>query len=164
MIWQCSDRADIRALPLADRHYNRQKPGSPQFVAPGSCFVLLAYDLGSLWVTSWPNCEYVKHAWAGAWINSLFRRETTPVLASILIREAVAATRWFYGEPPCLGMVTFVDASKVRHKRDIGRCYRKAGFKHIGFTKGGLHAFQLEPCNMPAPEAPIGATLNLFTK
>ena len=29
MIWQKSNRADPRCLPLADRHYNRQKIGSP---------------------------------------------------------------------------------------------------------------------------------------
>jgi hypothetical protein len=162
MTWQLSHRADARALPLADRHYNRQKIGTPQFVPPGSCFVLLAVDGGSLWVTSWPRSEYVQHSWPGAWMNSLFRRETTPVLASELIREAVAGTRWFYGAPPSLGMLTFIDASKVRRKRDVGRCYRRAGFQHVGFTKGGLWAFQLEPDDMPEPEAPMGTTCRLF--
>lgn len=32
--WRLSWRADPRALPLADRHYNRQKIGSAQFVPP----------------------------------------------------------------------------------------------------------------------------------
>ena len=158
MNWTLSHRADTQALPLADRHYNRQKPGTPQFVPPGSCFVLIAS--GALWVTSFPYAQYTKHAWAGAWMNSLFRRESGP-LASELIREAVSCTRWFYGEPPALGMVTFVNADKVRHKRDPGRCYRKAGFKHVGFTEGGLWAFQLLPEDMPQPQAPHGAQLGL---
>jgi hypothetical protein len=34
MNWRMSHRADPLALPLADRHYNRQKPGSPQFMPP----------------------------------------------------------------------------------------------------------------------------------
>lgn len=42
MIWQLSDRADPEARRIADRHYNRQKPGTPQFVPPGRCLVLKA--------------------------------------------------------------------------------------------------------------------------
>ncbi len=53
------------------------------------------------------------------------------------------------GEPPALGMVTFVDASKVRRKRDPGRCYIRAGFRRVGFTQGGLHALQLLPADWP---------------
>jgi hypothetical protein len=152
--WHLSHRADPRALPLADRHYNRQKPGTPQFVPPGSCLVLLTEGADALWVTSWPLAEYTKHAWAGAWINSCFRNES-PHLSSDLILEAVAATRSFYGEPPPLGMVTFVDAGKVRHKRDPGRCYKKAGFVHRGFTEvNKLFAFQLLEDAMPEPWFP----------
>lgn len=63
--WRLSDRADPAALPVADRHYNRQKIGSPQFVPPGRCLVLLTEDRTALWVTSWPFAEYVRHAWGG---------------------------------------------------------------------------------------------------
>ena len=153
--WLRSHRFDPRALPLADRHYNRQKIGSPQFVPPGRCVVLLTSDADALWVTSWPFAAYVRHAWPGAWVNSLFRNESS-VLSSELIREAVAVTRGVFGEPPALGMVTFVDAAKTRRKRDPGRCYRKAGFRHVGETKGGLVALQLAPADMPAPLSPLG--------
>ena len=70
MIWHLSNRADPRARDIADRHYNRQKPGTPQFVPPGRCCVLYTEtDSGkALWVTSYPFAEYVKHQWAGAWI------------------------------------------------------------------------------------------------
>lgn len=100
MRWLLSHRADPRALPLADRHYNRQKIGSPQFVPPGRCLVLLTEEADALWVTSWPFEEYTKHAWAGAWVNSLFRSEASE-LSSEMIREAVAVTRWHFGDPPC---------------------------------------------------------------
>ena len=145
--WKLSHRADVRALPLADRHYNRQKIGSPQFVPPGRCLVFLTTDAGALWVTSWPFAQYVKHAWAGAWVNSLFRRESGP-LASALITQAVAMTRSFW-EPPELGIVSFVHASQTKRKRDPGRCYRRAGWQHVGFTKGGLWVFQQRPEDMP---------------
>jgi len=158
MSWHLSHRADKRALPLADRHYNRQKIGSPQYVPPGRCLCLLTEDAGALWVTSWPFAQYVKHKWPGAWVNSLFRRERGP-LASDLIREAVAATRWNWPEAPALGMITFVDARKVHHKRDPGRCYIKAGFHHVGEAKDGKLCFQLLPDEMPAARPPTGAQL-----
>lgn len=174
MRWTISDRGDPAALPLADRHYNRQSIGSPQFVPTGSCKVF-RHDK-ALWVTSWPKAEFVRHAWAGAWINSLFRNEGAG-LSSELIREAIAATRFFWVPPP-MGLITFVDASKVRHKRDPGRCYLRAGFtpavcpRHGGSdpacmacqsrTQKGLLAFQLLPAQMPDPEQPLGVMRPLF--
>lgn len=150
-IWRRSWRADPAAARIADRHYNRQKPGSPQFVPPGRCLVLLASDGQAVWVTSWPKPEYVRHEWPGAWINSLFRREDGPWVASDMIREAVAITRGHWPDVPDLGMVSFVDPGKVRRKRDPGRCYLKAGFRLAGETKGGLLAFQMVPDDMPDP-------------
>jgi hypothetical protein len=160
MVWTISYRADPLAVGIADRHYNRQKPGTPQFVPPGRCLVLLSDQ--AVWVTSWPFPEYVKHAWPGAWINSSFRREGGSMIASEMILQAVAATRWHFRESPSLGMVTFVDGSKVRRKRDPGRCYLRAGFKAVGETKGGLLAFQMLPDAMPEPQPPLGVTLDLL--
>jgi len=90
----------------------------------------------------------------------LFRNEGKD-RSSELIREAVAATRSIWPDVPVLGMVTFVDASKVRHKRDPGRCFLRAGFLRAGETKGGLLAFQLPPQNMPPPSPPLLETLPL---
>ena len=162
MRWSLSHRADVRALPLADAHYNRQKPGSPQFVPPGRCVVLLAGDPPvALWVSSWPFAEFVRHAWGGAWMCSCFRNIGAG-LSSELILEAVAATRAIWGDPPVLGMVTFVDREKTRRKRDPGRCYRRAGFVPCGETKGGLVALQLLPERMPNAEWPIDLSTPLF--
>jgi hypothetical protein len=156
MRWQLSHRGDPRAVRLADRHYNRQKPGTAQFVPPGRCVVLLSTCGLAVWVTSWPFAEYVKHEWAGAWVCSLFRNESEH-LSSELIREAVAVTRHLWPEVPELGMVTFVDPLKTRKKRDPGRCYRRAGWDVCGETKGGLVALQQLPEEMPEPEAPYTA-------
>lgn len=163
MRWTLSNRADPRARLIADRHYNRQKVGASQFVPPGRCLVLYgAEESGkAFWVTSWPFAEYTKHEWAGAWVCSAFRNEGLG-LSSDLIRDAVAATVWRWPEVPALGMITFVNASKVRKKRDPGRCFLRAGFEHCGETKGGLLAFRLAPENMPDPKAPMVRQLNLF--
>lgn len=160
MPWHLSWRTDPFGRDIADRHYNRQSVGADNFVPPGACLVLTMP--GALWVTSWPFPEYVMHAWPGAWINSTFRRESGDELASDLIRSAVAATRWRWPNVPDLGMVSFVDPRKVRHKRDPGRCYRKAGFRLVGETKTEwLLVWQLLPEDMPEPCAPIGGTLTL---
>lgn len=156
MYWKRSYKADQVARKIADRHYNRQKPGTPQFVPPGRCLVLLGDLNDALWVTSWQWPQYVKHDWPGAWINSLFRNESDQ-LSSELIRQAVAVTRWKFKEepPPDPGMVTFVDSSKVRKKKDPGWCYICAGFKRVGKTKGGLIALQMLPEEMPSEEEPL---------
>lgn len=159
MRWCASNRADPVAARLADRHYNRQKIGAPQFAPTGSCVVFLTDCARSFWITSAPFAEYVKHAWAGAWINSAFRQEKAGK-ASELIRQAVAATRAHYGEPPTLGMITFIDRTKVlptmvRGSAVWGWSYRKAGFVDAGETKGGLLALQLWPDAMPDPRAAL---------
>lgn len=154
VVWTISHRADPIARVLADRHYNRQKIGTPQFVPPGRCFVLRLPH--ALWVTSWPFAEYVQHAWAGAWVNSLFRHEGAS-RASDLIRTAVAATRVRWPNVPPLGIVSFVDPAHVRPTMRRGRaiygyCYLKAGWEHVGYTKGGLWVWQQLPATMPPPD------------
>jgi hypothetical protein len=145
---------------LADRHYNRRSVGAAQFVPPGQCVVLRTGCGRAAWVTLSQVAEYVDHDWPNAWLNSLFRNEGAG-LSSELIREAIAATLAVWPVPAPRGMVTFVDASKVRHKRDPGRCYLKAGFRRVGLTKGGLVVLQMLPQDMPPPQHAVGAQQRL---
>lgn len=164
MRWQLSNRSDPVAAAIADRHYNRQKVGSPQFVPPGKCVVLtIGNPATAFWVSSAPLAAYVKHQWAGAWVCTAFRNEGAG-LSSDLIREAVAATTFLWGPPPELGILTFVDTDEVRKKRDPGRCYRKAGFYYVGQSKGGLVALMLDPADFPEPQAPRAPRHGLKTK
>lgn len=142
-MWIKTNRADQECRVIADRHYNRQKIGSPQFTPPGRVLVLKTPCAKAVWATSWPFAQYVKHAWAGAWVNSIFRNEGAG-LSSELIRQAVVITAAHWETPP-LGMVSFVDRSKVRSKQNPGYCYLMAGFEHVGETKGGLLVFQMLP-------------------
>ena len=160
MIWQWSHRFDPAALQLADRHYNRQKPGTPQFVPPGRCMVLYAATPTgkAFWVTSWPFAEYTKHAWAGSWVCSAFRNEGAGV-ASDMIRAALACTVDAFGLA-APGMVTFVNRQKVRPTivrgaKVWGWTFRKAGFRDAGETKGGLLALYLPVSEMPAAIRPL---------
>ncbi len=166
MNWRLSHRAHDPANVLAKRHYNCQSPDSDQYMPPGSCFCLVTGEpANAVWGSSWPIAEYVKHEWAGAWVNSIFRSECAGT-ASELIRDAVSATRSFYGDPPTLGMVTFIDPKHVkprmiRSRPTWGWTYLKAGFKHVGYTKGGLWAFQMLPCDMPEAQPALGSQLEL---
>lgn len=160
-IWKRSHRFDLPARLLADRHYSRQKPGSPQFMPAGSCRVLVANNSKAVFGLSFPKAEFVKHAWAGAWIVSIFRNERAGPLASDMIRDAMAIMQTEY-EVPAIGCVTFVDPKKVpgvlcRGERVKGFCFFKAGFRAVGETKKGLIAWQLLPAEMPAPRALVAA-------
>lgn len=164
MRWCLSHRADPAAARLADRHYNRQKVGAPQFAPTGSCLVLVTDCGRAFWITSAPFAEYVKHAWAGAWVCSAFRSEGAGC-ASMLIRQAVAATLAYYGEPPDLGMVSFIDEKKVRPikvrgVKTWGWTWLKAGFRVSGRTKGGLLAVQMLPSDMPEPCSALSRSMH----
>lgn len=159
MRWHLSHRADSRALPLADRHYSRQKPGTSQFVRSGRCLVLLTEKADALWVSTFQT--FVKHGFVGVWECAMFRNEST-VLSSDLIREAMAATRWKWGEPPPRGFLTSVDADKVRRKRDPGRCFIRAGFERAGESKSGKLWLLCPPDRIPIPDAPINGVVGLL--
>lgn len=167
MIWVVSHRCDPEVRPLADRHYNRQSVGTPNFVPPGRCLVLKAgRPVSAFWVSSWPFAEYVRHRWAGAWVCSAFRRESGEEKASHMIRDALACTaeKW---PIPDLGMVTFIDRRhvrpvKVRGRQTWGRTWELAGFEFDGETKGGLLAYRISPDAMPKPETPRGSTPDLW--
>ena len=57
----------------------------------------------------------------------IFRNAGGP-LSSTIIRSAVAITAIEWNLAP---FITYVAINKVRHKRDPGRCFLKAGFKRI---------------------------------
>jgi hypothetical protein len=153
MDWHKSFRCDDEVRPLADRHYNRQKIGAKGFVPPGRCLVLKTQPVDAFWVTSYPFAEYVRHQWAGAFVCSAFRNEGNK-LSSELIRQAVSCTISIWNPPP-MGMITFVNKDKVKPKQHPGFCFLKAGFRHVGETKGGLLAFQMLPHEMPPPMSPM---------
>jgi hypothetical protein len=54
MIWTPTTKGNARCRALADRHYTRQKPGSPQWTRPGYSAVLYAStDVGEAVFVWW---------------------------------------------------------------------------------------------------------------
>lgn len=179
MRWQLSHRADDRARVIYDNHYSRRRSsiGKKQFVAPSEHCVLVI-PAAAMWVTV--AQKYVEHAWPSSWLCSAFRNETNApdyvgerLLSSELVLEALAASRAELGEPPPGGFVTFIDEGKTRHKRDPGRCFRKAGFHVSGSMPccadkpsrtidRDLLALHLAPADMPIAVAPLRTQGDLF--
>jgi hypothetical protein len=87
-------------------------------------------------------------------------------VASELILQAIAATRAYYGDPPVLGIVTFIDREKVRPTIVRGRSvwgwtYRKAGFVEVGETRINRHlVLQMLPAAMPGPEPALPRSMH----
>jgi hypothetical protein len=163
-IWELRHRADPECRDIADRHYNRQKIGTPQFVPPGRCVVLIAKTKQgkALWITSWPFAEYTKHEWGGAWVCSCFRNEGAG-LSSDLIKQAVAVTRWVWPDVPEQGIITFVDRKKTLPKKDPGYCYQMAGWSICGKTKSrGLTALSMQCVDMPEPMPPLNGQMTMW--
>ncbi len=70
--------------------------------------------------------------------------------------------RFVWGEPPADGMITFVDAAKVRSPNP-GYCFKQAGFRSAGRTKSGLIVLRLVPEVMPeaVPVRPMAEVFQL---
>jgi hypothetical protein len=163
MRWEHCTPFDSRALALANRHYPREKPESPQFLMPGRKIVLVTPAGDALWAVCYPR--HAQHEWPGTWWNTAFRNENRGALSSELVREAIAATRYLarviyaWGEPPELEhpVITMIDEQAVRPKRDPGRCYLRAGFEPIGRTSERDYlVLGIAGAKLPAAAPPLG--------
>ena len=128
--WLSANKADPRAIALYERHYsaNHYRDGRRrvQFVSPGETMVLLTVCCRALFV--WVR-NTVERLDGQTGVNCAIFRNEGAALSSDLIREAdrLADQRW-----PGERHFTYVDDAKVRHKRDPGRCFRKAGWTVAG--------------------------------
>lgn len=154
MRWLRVSATDPFARVLADRHYPRENVGAKFFTPPGRKVVLRAADPSgtAFWVSL--HQQHVDHAWPGAWVCSAFRNETG-WWSSELIREALAATRAEWGEPPAEGMITFVDPAATARRRSRnhrpGHCFRVVGFEELKARTGrGYFVLRLPPERFPA--------------
>lgn len=143
--WYVSNRCDPRAVALYLRHYSSEKGGRKAscyragFTGPGEDLVLLTAPCDALW--AWTH-QTVDRMDDETGVNcSVFRNEGD-VLSSTLVREAdeLGWSRW-PNEPRHF---TYVDPSKVRAKRDPGRCFLRAGWRYTGrVTKRGLRVLEI---------------------
>lgn len=137
--WSIVHHSDPRALDMADRHYSRQSPGTPEFCQSGHKIVLMHFapdgEPAALWAWHRPAPgKAVRADGLDVWACTLFRVERRTVLASELIREAAAIARALWSPLPADGLYTTVNPRKVPPTRVRGRdvwgyCYIKAGWQ-----------------------------------
>lgn len=131
-VWSRRGRFDAAAVRIADRHYSREKPGTPQVGGPGYLIVLVTPDELAAWISKRhdPAIFEGKRTRTSAdgfrgFRCALFRNESSH-LASDLIRAAVALTEAEWGQSP-FGWMTYVDRSKIASENP-GYCFKRAGW------------------------------------
>jgi len=144
---------DDRARGLYLRHYstirhNAAKPGnrirSPLFAGIGEYMALMTVDCRALFV--W-RIERVRHDGQTGVNCAIFRNES-PVRSSDLVREAMALAwqRW-----PGARLWTYVNPRRIR-STNPGYCFKAAGWRRCGTSKGGLVILECLPDWVPATE------------
>lgn len=139
--WISVRDGDDTARAIFDQHYSRyhyadgRKP--KLFVGPGQKMVLITPDALALFV--WRKFISMDKQEG---VNCAVFRNEGPLLSSDLIRlaDAIAWDRW-----PGERHYTYVDPSNTKRKRDPGRCFLKAGWRHYGWTKRGLRILHIRP-------------------
>lgn len=132
--WIAVKDGDDRARALYLRHYSarpRSKTGNyTKFTGPGEHVLLMTVDCLALFL--WRFERYRKDGQEG--INCAIFRNESAVQSSTLIQEACkrAWERW-----PAARLFTYVNPRRIR-STNPGYCFKKAGFRRCGMSKGGL--------------------------
>ena len=136
-IWWLTKDGDRTCLALYERHYSayQYKDGRKrsQFVGPGQTITLRTQEGDALFV--WR--KFIDDSGQQGVNCAVFRNESQH-LSSILIRQADAIADHVW---PGERHYTFVNAEAVR-STNPGSCFRHAGWRRCGTTKGGLLIFE----------------------
>lgn len=132
-LWWVTRDGDEMCRLIYDRHYSKRNYRDGRkpklFCGPGEKIVLRTWEADALFV--WR--KFID-ASGQQGINCAVFRNESPHLASELIRQADAiADHCWPGERH----YTYVNAGSIRSKNP-GCCFKRAGWKCCGFTKGGL--------------------------
>lgn len=135
-LWHTISKSSKAARELVDRHYSRQTVGARDFLPPGRCLALFTFAGLALWGV----VENLDPSGALQWRCTIFHNESSHQSSTLIVEATARTYRYWethYHGRPHVPLRTEVDASKVRKKRDPGRCFIKAGWKVVGKTKGG---------------------------
>ena len=132
--WLTVNKFDRRGAALADGHYSRRTPGSPQFMPPGETLVFVSADRDSVfgWWRPHANNPTGHRARNGldGWTCSIFRR-TSGRPASELIVEAEDALIDSGRTCGPDGLLTYVFDAKVASENP-GYCFKEAAWHTAG--------------------------------
>ena len=124
---------DDEMRQLADRHYSRRTIGARQFTYSGRKLVLRDTAGMVLFVWMYPDPTMRMDGQIG-YNNAIFRNESERLSSDIILEaEAAAFVKWGPNR-----LYTYIDAEKVRSVNP-GYCFKVAGWKYAGRSKGGKH-------------------------
>lgn len=122
-------KGDYDSVQLADRHYSRQKVGTPQFMPPGRTMVLRNTE-GTV-VFGWLHQEIRDDHQKG--FNCCIFRNESARQSSEIIREAEAMVWAAWGRSRLFSYVDPTElrqpTQKYRKPKIPGRCFFAAGWK-----------------------------------
>jgi len=136
---------DPRAVALYSRHYSARRAKTRidrtryGFSGQGQSMVLITERADALF--GW-NHSMIARDDGQEGVNCFVFRNESSVLSSALIKDA---QEWAWRRWGKVRLFTYINADKVRHKRDPGRCFLKAGWRKCGVSKGGLVILELLP-------------------
>ena len=126
------------ALALYERHYSARHYADGRerklFCGPGEKIILLTMNNDALFV--WR--KFIDDSGQQGVNCAVFRNEGK-TLSSTLINEAVSICRRRW---PKERLYTYVNAKKIK-STNPGYCFKAAGWKYCGKTKGGLVVLEL---------------------
>jgi len=163
--WTRITKGDPRGREMADRHYTRQRPGSPSWTRPGYNYVLyVEFDEGrALWCWWRPKWEdgrpgTERKDGLRCLECTMFRREGRTPLASELCRSAVEALATPEARadlhldaagPISDGLITGIGSEATAARRGKrsrpGECYRRAGWIEIEKRTGRADVWLWHP-------------------
>jgi hypothetical protein len=138
--WWITKDGDLQCRELFNRHYSRQRyrdGRNPKlFCGPGEKIVLRTWDCDAMFVWRKFRDDSGQQG-----INCAVFRNESALQSSELIRQAdtIADHVW-----PRERHYTYVDARRVR-SNNPGFCFKAAGWKQCGATKGGLVILERDP-------------------
>lgn len=125
--WEMIKDGDALARSIFKRHYSyNPRSLSKLFVGPGEKMVLINHTGDAIFVWRKYISDYGQIG-----VNCAVFRNESQVQSSTLILEAekIAAKRW-----PNQRLFTYVNAEEI-HSKNPGYCFKKAGWRTVGFTK-----------------------------
>lgn len=139
-MWTVTHKYDRDGARLADGHYSRRTPGSPQFMPPGETLILVTPDKSAVfgWWRPHPRSGIEAMNRLDGWTCSIFRN-TGGALSSDLVLEAEAAlaSAEARGDTagPCGpdGLITYVWPRKIR-STNPGFCFLVVGWLKTGWS------------------------------
>jgi hypothetical protein len=146
--WTVVSDSNPRALALYERHYSarhyRDGRRRRQFVGPGERLVLLSPSGDAL--LAWRVQRYTKDGQRGV-CCCCFRNESTRRSSDLLISGMrLAWQRW-----PRRRLFTYVNPRKIR-STNPGCCFKAAGWRRCGRSKGGLIILDVRPPDTATPK------------